>query len=1087
MVTHPFKGANTRIKNTCTDSNKAVETGFVCGSDDLSFWSDKRNTGLIAQQPETNSQQSTRAAAQKAFDEGFAFFKEGSAESLRQAIKKYEIALQLWQKVGDKENQALTSLVIGKVYSDLGENQKALQYYNRALPLYRAVSDRGGEALTLNTIGLVYSNLGEKQKALEYYNQALPLFRAVGDRRGEATTLRGIGRVYDTLGENQKALAFYNQALPLYRAVGDRGGEATTLNNIGLVYSDLGEKQKALEFYNQALPLRRAVGDRGGEATTLNNIGAVYDALGEKQKALQYYNQALPLRRAVGDKSGEATTLNNIGYVYDTLGEKQKALEFYNQALPLYRVVGDRGGEAGTLNNIGLVYFALGEKQKALQYYNQALPMLRAVGNRSGEATTLNNIGAVYDALGEKQKALQYYNQALPLLRAVGDRGGEATTLNNIGKVYDNLGEKQKALEFYNQALPLYRAVGDRGGEATTFNNIGLVYDNLGEKQKALENYNQGLPLLRAVGDRGVEAIILFNLASLERNQGNLEQSLKQISAAIKIIEDLRTKIDNQDLRTSYFASVQGYYKFYIDLLMQLHKKNPSKGYDALALHISERSRARGLIELLTEARAGIRKGVDPKLLAEEQRLQVLINVKAKSLRELPGNKEEQAAALRKEIDNLLTQQKELETKIRTSSPKYAALQYPQPLKLPEIQQQLDKDTLLLEYSLGEERSYLWVVTPNSLNSYELPAREQIEKAATNFRNDLQKLTAENFAVAATELSQLILAPVADKLGQKRLVIVADGALQSIPFAALTNPTSNKNKAEEQVKYQPLIVNHEIVNLPSLTAIATQRRDLKGRKSAPKTLAILANPVFSAKDCRVTLKDCRETEKLDSIGPNLDLRSQIQQSQLKRAARSFNRDDWGALPGTRDEAMAILATLSKLVPTNNSLQAFDFDANYNWATNKQLAQYRFLHFATHGFADPNSPELSGIVLSLVDKAGKPIEGYLRLGDIFNLDFTADLVVLSACDTGLGKDVNGEGLVGLTRGLMYGGSERVAVSLWKVDDNGTSQLMQEFYKQMLQQGKSPTAALRAAQLKLLQDSNWNKPLYWAAFTLQGEWR
>ncbi|WP_233153845.1 CHAT domain-containing tetratricopeptide repeat protein, partial [Scytonema sp. HK-05] len=864
----------------------------------------------------------------------------------------------------------------------------------------------------------------------------------------------------------------YNQAFPLFRAVGDRRGEAVTLNNIGVVYDALGEKQKALQYYNQALLLVRAVGYRSGEAVTLNNIGHIYDALGEKQKGLEYLNQALPLYRAVGDRGGEATTLNNIGTVYDALGEKQKALQYYNQALLLVRAVGYRSGEAVTLNNIGHIYDALGEKQKALQYLNQALPLRRAVGDRGGEATTVNNIGTVYDALGEKQKALQYLNQALLLVRAVGYRSGEAVTLNNIGHIYDALGEKQKALQYLNQALPLRRAVGDRGGEATTLNNIGAVYDALGEKQKALQYLNQALPLLRAVGYRSGEALILSNIAYLERNRGNLEQSLKQIEAAIKIIEDLRTKVVNQDLRTSYFASVQGYYKFYIDLLMQLHKKNPSKGYDALALHISERSRARGLIELLTEARADIRKGVDPKLLAEEQRLQVLINVKAKNLQELPSNKEEQAAALRKEIDNLLTQQKELQTQIRTSSPKYAALQYPQPLKLPQIQQQLDKDTLLLEYSLGEQRSYLWVVTPNSLTSYELPARKQIEKAARNFRNDLQQSTAGDLTTkTATELSQLILTPIADKLGQKRLVIVADGALQSIPFAALTEP----GKSAASSNYQPLIVNHEIVNLPSASTIAFQRQELKGRKTAPKTLAILADPVFAADDERLSGKS-------KAIAPELDLRSQLQQSALKQAARNFNRDGWNRLLGTGEEAKAIL----KLVPSSNHLQAFDFDANYNWATHKQLSQYRFLHFATHGFADPNSPELSGIVLSLIDKAGKPIQGYLRLGDIFNLDFTADLVVLSACETGLGKDVNGEGLVGLTRGLIYAGAERVAVSLWQVSDDGTSQLMQEFYKQMLQQGKSPTAALRAAQLKLWQ-SNWNKPSYWAAFTLQGEWR
>ncbi|MBD0264135.1 MAG: CHAT domain-containing protein, partial [Tolypothrix sp. Co-bin9] len=327
------------------------------------------------------------------------------------------------------------------------------------------------------------------------------------------------------------------------------------------------------------------------------------------------------------------------------------------------------------------------------------------------------------------------------------------------------------------------------------------------------------------------------------------------------------------------------------------------------------------------------------------------------------------------------------------------------------------------------------------------------------------------------------LAPVADKLGKKRLVIVADGALQKIPFAALNDVetrqqnVSTNRATKTDVNYQPLIVNHEIVNLPSVTAIASQRLDLKGRKSAPLTLAVLADPVFEANDTRITGKP-------ESIAPNLDLRAQIDQSDLKRGAKNLNRNSWGRLNGTRTEANAIL----NLVPSSQHLQAFDFDASYNWVTNKQLSQYRFLHFATHGFADPINPELSGIVLSLVDKQGKPADkGYLRLGDIFNLDFAADLIVLSACETGLGKDVNGEGLVGLTRGLMYAGAERVAVSLWQVDDAGTAELMQEFYTQMLNSGKSPTAALRAAQLKLWENSSLQNPYYWSAFTLQGEWR
>jgi CHAT domain-containing protein/Tfp pilus assembly protein PilF len=998
----------------------------------------------------------------------------------QQALKYHNQALSISRAVGDRRAEAITLSNIGLVYDSLGEKQQALKYHNQALSISRAVGDRRAEARILNNIGKVYDSLGEKQEALKYYNQALPILRAVGGRRGEATILNNIGKVYSDLGEKQEALKYYNQALPILRAVGDRGGEAGTLNNIGSVYDSLGEKQSALKYYNQALPILRAIGDRGIEATTLNNIGSVYSDLGEKQSALKYYNQALPILRAIGDRGIEATTLNNIGLVYSDLGEQQEALKYLNQALPILRAVGDREGEAVTFVILGKVYDDLGEEQEALKYYNQALPIFRAVGNRGGEAATINNIGSVYGDLGEKQSALKYFNQALPILRAVGDRGGEATTLNNIGGVYDSLGEKQQALKYLNQTLPIFRAVGDRTMQATTLNNIGKVYDDLGEKQSALKYYNQALPLSRAVGDRGGEAGILYNMALLERSRGNLQQAQTQIQAAIEIIEDLRTKIANKELRASYFASVQDYYKFYIDLLMQLHKKDPSEGYDALALEVSDRSRARGLIELLTEANIDIKKGIDPKLLAEENRLRSQINAQEKILSELSSKKETPEQLLtntKQQIEDLLKQQRELQIQIRAKNPEYADLIYPQPLTLKQIQQQLDKDTLLLQYSLGEERSYLWAVTPDSLYSYELPGSEKIDKAAKNLYNNYLKnpgmlgVSPEETAKAANELSQLILAPVADKLGQKRLVIVGDEALQYIPFAALTTSTKSADGSD----YKPLVVNHEIISLPSASTIAILRKQIKGRTKAAKTLAILADPVFSAKDQRVSGKS------FNVANNNIDL--QLEESALKRSTRNINRSEIQRLEGTEKEAREIL----KLVSPAENLQAFGFDANYNWATNKQLSQYKMLHFATHGFLDSTDPELSGIVLSLIDKQGKSQRGFLRLADIFNLNFPAELVVLSACETGLGKEVKGEGLVGLTRGLMYAGAARVVVSLWNVDDEATSLLMSQFYSQMLQQGKTPAAALRAAQLKMWEQEKWRNPYSWSAFTLLGEWR
>ena len=793
------------------------------------------------------------------------------------------------------------------------------------------------------------------------------------------------------------------------------------------------------------------------------------------RKAIAKFGEALKLYREVGDRSQEARTLNKIGLVYSKLGEKQKALEYYSQSLPLSRAVGDRSGEASTLNNIGLVYSELGEKQKALEYYSQSLPLSRAVGDRSGEARTLNNIGLVYSELGEKQKALEYYSQSLPLSRALGDRSQEASTLNNIGFVYSELGEKQKALEYYSQSLPLSHAVGDRSGEANTLNNIGLVYSELGEKQKALEYYSQSLPLSRAVGDRSGEANTLINIAYVKATQGNLTEALTNIEASLKIIESLRTKVASPELRTSYFATVQNYYEFYIDLLMQLHKTQPKSGYDTKAFEASERSRARSLLELLQEANADIRQGVAPELLQKERSLQQQLDAQEKRRIEVlnrPNHIPAQEAELEQQRQTLIAQYQDIQTQIRTTSPRYAALTQPQPLTLTQIQQQiLDENTILLQYSLGKYRSYLWAVTKTSITSYELPKAADIEKVARNFRdtvtNRLYRNIPNKVAEANNALSQIILQPAAAQLGQKRLLIVGDGVLNYLPFAALSLPRKSGENANP-----PLIVDHEIVLLPSASTLGILRQNYSDRQAPTRTLAILADPVFSGNDERVKNSSSATTQQaVESANPGLS------------RSRGDNGGQFNRLKFTRQEAQIIKA----LVPANSRTESFDFEASRATATSPNLSQYKIIHFATHGLVNSTHPELSGVIFSLVDEKGKPLNGFLRLTDIFNLKLAANLVVLSACQTGLGQNIQGEGMVGLTRGFMYAGAQRVVVSLWSVDDEGTATLMSSFYQGMLQKGLTPAAALRAAQLELWKESKWHSPYYWAAFTLQGEWR
>ncbi len=991
----------------------------------------------------------------------------------QKALEYYGQALPIFRAVGDRQGEAATLNSIGVVYSDLGEKQKALEYYGQALALRRAVGDRQGEATTLNNIGRVYSDLGEKQKALEYLGQALPIFRAVGDRRGEATTLNGIGWVYSALGEKQKALEYYGQALALRRAVGDRQGEATTLNNIGTVYSDLGEKQKALEYFGQALALSRAVGDRQGEATTLHNIGTVYSALGEKQKALEYYGQALALRRAVGDRQGEAMALNGIGRVYSDLGEQQKALEYYGQALPIFRAVGDRQGEATTLNNIGLVYSKLGEQQKALEYYGQALALHRAVGDRQGEATTLHNIGGVYSDLGEQQKALECFGQALPILRAVGDRQGEARTLHNIGGVYSALGEQQKALEYYGQALPIFRAVGDRQWEATTLHNIGAVYSDLGEQQKALEYLGQALALFRAVGYREGEAVALGNIARIERDRGEPAQARTRIEAALELIEALRAAAPGPELRATFLASNRDYYEFYIDLLVRLDEREPGRGHDRAAFQASERSRARSLLELLTEARMDVRQGIAPELKERERAVHARIaGIQSQLLRVLSRAKPNPAevAALEEALKQADAEREQVELEIRRKHPRYAALQYPTPVDVASVQEVLDEQTALLEYVLTRESALLFILTRADFRVLRLGAtpatiRERVEKLRAAIAEGPQWTVFSNYVLNARWLYQDLIQPAEKWLaGKRELIIVPDGVLHYLPFEVLL--TKGELTVEpRELSY--LARDYAVRYVPSASVLVELSRPEAERSKPGKTLVAYADPVYG------------EPDEASAVGRAL----RSMWGELRRLPR---------LPYSRQEVERI----ARLYPDAEVTLFLGADAREENVKSGEPARYRFVHFATHGVLNEKQPQYSGIVLTTGatrSGSGAPREpamreeatedGLLQVYEIFNLKLTADVVVLSACETGLGREVRGEGMVGLTRAFLYAGAQAVVVSLWKVADPATAELMMRFYRQM-KAGVGKAEALRRARLELFREGRYVHPYYWAPFVLVG---
>lgn len=802
------------------------------------------------------------------------------------------------------------------------------------------------------------------------------------------------------------------------------------------------------------------------------------------QQAIEKYETALTIWHNLHNKLMEAFTLHEVGMIYGDIGLYQKAIDSHSRAAALYRELKIPKGEADVLVNIGWVYGELGDNQNLLAIYDRAAEVYRTVGEV--DPVLISNFASTYARLGQYQRALEIHLQVLEMRRVTDDYHGLGITLRSIGSCYERLGDNQKALDFYNQSLEFMRKAGNHFYTATTLSYLGQLYDILDQKEKALDYFNQTLKLQQTINDRKGVAITLFHIARVERKRGNLSEARKRIEEALEIVEGLRAKVASQQLRASFFASVQQYRTFYIDLLMRLHKENPSQHLDRAAFNASETGRARSLLELLREANSEIRHGVDPALIERERTLRETIADKAQmQMRLLSGaHSDDQARAMAKEIAAITTDYEQVQAQIRAASPQYDALVQPVPLTLAEIQQKvLDTDTLLLEYSLGEEKSFLWAITPDSIKTYELPNRAAIEPVA---RRVYESLTARNaslaketieqrrrrleladaeYAKAATSLSQILLGPVAAELKSKRLLIVSDGVLQFIPFAGLPDPAATDAEV--------LASNHEIVTAPSASVVALLRQETANRKPAPKAIAVLADPVFSDGDPRVSIARLAHSKLTEK-----DSGADVLRSMTESGLTSLRR-----LRFSRQEADEI----ARMAANDAKLEAVDFEANRKLATSAELGQYRVVHFATHGLINNQHPELSGIVLSLVDEKGQPQNGFLRLYDLYNLKLSADLVVLSACQTALGKEIKGEGLVGLTRGFMYAGAPRVVASLWQIDDRASAEFMKRFYQGMLVQKLRPAAALRATQISMQKDKRWNAPHYWAAFTLQGEWR
>lgn len=855
----------------------------------------------------------------------------------------------------------------------------------------------------------------------------------------------------------RKAIAAYEAALPLWRQVPDPSWEAWTLNQAAFVYDGLGETSRAVELWYQSAALRRKTGEKYPLAITLNNLGTTLNDLGENEKALPLLEEALALRIETKDRLGEANARGNLGLLYFRWNEYDKALEYYNQALSIRREIKNRSGEATSLVTLGNLYLARGELQRALDHHIQALKIREELKSLGGQADAHGAIGLDYLSAGEYSRARQHWECAAALYTETGAKLAVASAEHNLGRISLATGDIDDAEKRFEGALKARRVGGARNGEAMTLAALCETRLLRNDPGKAGEYATQGLAVARSINSR---ALIAANLQCLARTTAQPQALLNEalqifreigspdeesktlallaaaapsdaaalplIEESARIAESMRGAVASSNLRATFRAARADRVDLHTAILMRL-------GQSERAFNTVEKARARSLVEMMGESRTELRQDLSAEQAGREeqligaitaiQRLLFRPNLSAARRREL----EQKLSGAEREFDLF-------QIELRRAGNRYAAGQYGAIATARSIQSQLAPRSALLEFALGEKQSYVWAITANQVHSAALPPRAEIEARIEAFRKlaarPVNALTAKAVKVRldaeAAVLYKMLLAPLERALQNvAELTVVPDGALAYLPLEALPSPSGQ------------ILTRFRIAYIPSASTITALRE--RPQPGPGQALFALADPAFDK-------------------APTL------------LAERGF---DFTRLPNTRAEVAAIqplFATSKVFVGVN---------AGEGALKSTDLLPYRYIHFAAHGYFDEETPSRSGIVLT----PGENEDGVLQAHEVMRLRMQADLVTLSACQTGLGKLLAGEGVQSLTRAFFYAGAQSLVVSLWNVNDAATAGLMKDFYRN-LTRGLPRHEALRQAKITMTKDPRWSHPYYWAPFIFTG---
>ena len=726
------------------------------------------------------------------------------------------------------------------------------------------------------------------------------------------------------------------------------------------------------------------------------------------------------------------------------------------------RAFGEKGGLLATLTSLGDIYDALGEPEIALAYLDEATR--NDLDGTADGAGARSRLAAILARTGHPARARAALDQAINLARRWAFEQPEMRARLQLASLSIELGDWSEARSNVDAVRAAALRSGDRFLAAQALELSGRIHLQGGDHAAARASLVESLTLRRAIGDREGEATALHQRARVEIASGDLESALGLLVEARAIVARQRGLLATPQLRATWAGNVRGIDEAYVGVLMGLHRLRPDAGFDARAFEASDSASARSLLEALSEPGASAGDPASALVTREQSARERLTSALDRQMRARNALEPAALARLEQEVLDLSTEHQSAQAAVRAGDPRYAVLRATEPLRLEDVQQTLlDTDTTLLEFSMGTERGYAWVVGRDRLYAYDLPARARIESAVAAVRAALSRAPAaggrDRARPALQELAALVLPPdrtlpARDTPRGDRRRRPPPRALRRSAGCRAASPFSRGSRSRACRRH------------PWRPRCGGCRRSARRRR--------VPSP-WSRTPC-TTSDDVR----LPGPGP-----VRVVDTALAQATRGFGFQDGRLprLPFTRREALSIAA----LAPAT-STAALDFSANLETALSPDLAAYRYVHFAAHGLLNDARPELSGLVLSLVDRDGRTRPGLLTAPDVSTLRLNADLVVLSSCRSAAGREVRGEGLVGLTRAFMYAGAPRVVASLWPVDDLASAELMTAMYRGMLGPSKlSPAAALRGAQKAMLRHRKWKAPYYWAGFQLQGEWR